>query len=71
MVDSIKDGQNGSSDLLIKVTDSVASLQGTVFVSTLLHMLVHFLTHRLDVLERDLPRLVDLSAANSTPKKEI
>ena len=56
--------------LLERVYDSVASMQCIFFFSFILHSIVHFLTHRLDVLERSIPRIVDLQAAGSVPKKD-
>ena len=64
--------QNGffDSDLLVKVEDAIASVQTSVFVTMVLHCLLHFLTHRLDTVESDLPRIVDLLAQMSKPKAE-
>ena len=60
----------GSHDFLIKVTDSVADVQLMMFITFCLHLLIHFMTHRLDKVERNMPRVVDIGAANSVPKKE-
>ena len=55
---------------MIKVTDAVSGVQTTVFVNMLMHCLLHFLTRRLDKIEEDLPRIVDLHAAASKPKSQ-
>ena len=60
----------GSHDFLTRITDSVSSVQMTLFTTFVFHLLIHFMTHRLDKVERNMPRVVDLSAANSAPKKD-
>ena len=72
-MDSLMKDQNsllGSPEMLLKITDSISGLQSTIFFSALLHLILHFLTHSLDVIERNVPRVVDLHAANSIPKKD-
>ena len=60
----------GSHDFLTRVTNSIAGVQLNVFTTFLLHSLIHFMTHRLDKVERGVPRTVDLNADNSYPKKD-
>ena len=60
---------NTTPEMLIKAVNSITSVQMTVFFSGILHMILHFFTHRLDVIERTVPRVVDLHAAKSLPKK--
>ena len=72
-VDAISKNENSllaSPEMLTRITDSVASLQTTLFVNFVLHGLVHFFSHRLNKIEASLPRIIDLQAASSTPKKE-
>ena len=68
---SLSTHQNhGLRDIVSRIEDSVAGMQSIFFFSFILHSVVHFLTHRLDVVERGVPRIVDLQAAKSVPKTE-
>ena len=68
---SLSTHQNhGLHDIVSRIEDSVAGMQSIFFFSFILHSVVHFLTHRLDVVERGVPRIVDLQAAKSVPKTE-
>lgn len=60
----------GSSDFLNRLTDSIAGVQLNIFTTFALHLLIHFMTHRLDKAERSAPRVVDLTAFNSYPSKD-
>ena len=55
------------TDTMIQVTDQIASLQTALFTGFAGHCLMHFLTHRLNKHEEDVPRVVDLHAARSKP----
>ena len=60
----------GSSDFIIRVTDSIGGLQACIFWTYVLHLVIHFAVNRLNKIETRLPRIVDLHAFNSTPKKD-
>ena len=59
-----------SADIQLKIADSVSGLQSSVLLSFILHVFIHCLVHRLNSIEKDVPRIVDLKASGSTPKKE-
>jgi len=60
----------GSPDFIIRVTDSIGGLQACIFWTYVLHLVTHFAVNRLNKIESRIPRIVDLNAFNSTPKKE-
>ena len=60
----------GSHDYMTLLTDSIAGVQLSLFTTFMLHLLIHFMTHRLDKVERGMPRVVDITAAKSYPKKD-
>ena len=39
-------------------------------IAMFMHFLIHFLTHSLDAAEAEIPRIVDLHAAQARPKDE-
>ena len=45
-------------------------IQGNAVLTMFMHFLVHYLTHKLDKTEAEIPRIVDLHAASSKPKYE-
>ena len=64
-----KNGFLGFSDYIIRVTDSIGGLQACIFWTYVLHLVIHFAVSRLNKIETRIPRIVDLHAFNSTPKK--
>ena len=59
----------GSNDFIIRMTDSIADRQSTIFWTFSLHLILHAFTARLNKIERDLPRTVDIHAAKAVPTK--
>ena len=45
-------------------------IQGNAVLTMFMHFLVHYLTHKLDKTEAEIPRIVDLHAASSKPKDQ-
>ena len=53
---------------LVRLT--AEDIQGNAVLTMFMHFLVHYLTHKLDKVEAEIPRIVDLHAASSKPKDE-
>ena len=59
-----------NSALLGKAMDAINNTQFSLVLNLIVHCLLHYLTHSLDKIERDLPQIVDLHAADSKPKEQ-